>query len=241
MSSRPRRLLLFTKPARAGRVKTRLIGDLTAAQAAELHAAFLADLVERLRPGSFELRLAWALEPDEEVPEGPLGGVRQRGADLGERLYLALAEAADPEDGGATVAAVGSDHPALPLELVHRAFEEVETGAAGADIALGPAEDGGYYLIAVRPGALSRRLFEGIDWSTELVLSQTLERCRELGLRAAMLPMAADVDTPDDLRRLAARLAAPDPGAPACPSTRSLLASWQLFPAGLGGGEPCGS
>src|SRR4029077_14050553 len=100
-----------------------------------------------------------------------------------------------------------------------------------ADVALGPAEDGGYYLIAVRPGALSRRLFEGIAWSTERVLAQTLERCRELGLRVAMLPMAADVDTPDDLRRLAARLGEePEGGCPACPRTRELLAAWQLLP-----------
>lgn len=225
MSSRPRRLLLFTKPARAGRVKTRLIGDLTADQAAELHAAFLGDLLDRLRPGSFELRLAWALEPHEEMPDGLLAGVRQRGADLGERLYVALAEAAAPEDGGATVAAVGSDHPTLPLELVHRAFEAVESDA---DLALGPAEDGGYYLIAVRPGALFRRLFDGIAWSTERVLAQTLERCRELGLEVAMLPVAADVDTPDDLRRLAARLAEGPDGA--CPRTRELLAAWQLLP-----------
>jgi len=59
-----RRLLLFTKPARPGRVKTRLIGDLTAEEAAQLHAAFLADLAERLRGGSFELVVAWALEAD---------------------------------------------------------------------------------------------------------------------------------------------------------------------------------
>jgi rSAM/selenodomain-associated transferase 1 len=212
-----------------------LIGDLTAAQAAELHAAFLGDLLDRLRPGSFELRLAWALEPHEEIPgmpEGPLGGVRQRGADLGERLYVALAEAAEE---GATVAAVGSDHPTLPLELVHRAFEAV---AAGADIALGPAEDGGYYLIAVRPGALSRRLFDGIAWSTEQVLAQTLERCRELGLEVAMLPMAADVDTPDDLRRLATRLAEGPQGS--CPRTRQLLTAWQLLPSVQGVGARAG-
>ncbi|HEY4593451.1 MAG TPA: glycosyltransferase, partial [Thermoanaerobaculia bacterium] len=81
-----RRLLLFTKPAREGRVKTRLIGDLTPAQAAALHTAFLDDLLDRLREalleGSFELRLAWALKPEEAVPSGPLPGVRQEGDDL---------------------------------------------------------------------------------------------------------------------------------------------------------------
>jgi uncharacterized protein len=215
--SAPRRLLLFTKPAREGRVKTRLIGDLTAAEAAELHAAFLADLLDRLREGDFELRLAWALEPDEEVPEGPVPGMRQEGSDLGERLYRALSTA----ESGA-VAALGSDHPTLPLDLVHRAFETLETPEAGADVVLGPAEDGGYYLIALRAGAVHPRLFEDVAWSTDRVLPATLERCRELGLAVELLPEASDVDTPEDLRRLAERMADSDLG---CPRTRSLLQS----------------
>jgi uncharacterized protein len=216
-----RRLLLFTKPARAGRVKTRLIGDLTAAEAAALHAAFLEDLLARLRGGDFELRLAWALDADEEVPAETVPGFRQSGDDLGERLYRALLAAAS--EAGA-VAAVGSDHPTLPLESVQRAFERVE---AGVDVVLGPAYDGGYYLIALRSGAVFRRLFQEIDWSTERVLSATLARCRELGLRVELLPEAADVDTPEDLRRLAGILVADDLG---CPRTRRLLASWGRLP-----------
>ena len=221
MSAPSRRLLLFTKPAREGRVKTRLIGDLSAAEAAELHAAFLADLLARLSEGDFELRLAWALEPEEEIPAGPLPGMRQRGNDLGERLYLALAEAARE---AAVVAAVGSDLPTLPLELVHLAFARVE---AGADVVLGPAEDGGYYLIALAAGAVSRRLFEQIAWSTERVLPATLERCRELGLTVELLPVAADVDTPEDLRRLAEQMISADLG---CPRTRELLRAWRRLP-----------
>ena len=220
-----RRLLLFTKPAREGRVKTRLIGDLTPAQAAALHTAFLDDLLDRLREalleGSFELRLAWALEPEEAVPSGPLPGVRQEGSDLGERLYRALSGAA--AEAGA-VMALGSDHPTLPLELVHRAFEGVE---AGADVVLGPAEDGGYYLIALRPEAVVPRLFAGIAWSTDQVLAATLDRCRELRLAVELLPAASDVDTPEDLRRLAARMAAE--GDLGCPRTHALLASLGLL------------
>jgi rSAM/selenodomain-associated transferase 1 len=217
-----RRLLLFTKPAREGRVKTRLIGDLTAAEAAALHAAFLADLLDRLEGGDFDLRLAWALEEGEAIPASAFPGVRQEGSELGERLYRALSEAA-AEAGADSVAALGSDHPTLPLELVERAFERVESGA---DVVLGPAEDGGYYLIALRAGAVAPRLFAEIAWSTDQVLPATLARCRELGLAVELLPMAADVDTPDDLSRLAARMAGGDLG---CPRTRSLLASLDLL------------
>ena len=216
-----RRLLLFTKPAREGRVKTRLIGDLTAAEAAALHAAFLEDLLDRLRAGEFELRIAWALEPGEAIPEGPWPGMRQEGGDLGERLYRALHDAAAA--GAGAVAALGSDHPTLPLEIVHRAFETIESGA---DVVLGPAEDGGYYLIALRAGAVTPRLFAEIAWSTDQVLAATMDRCRELGFVVKLLPEASDVDTPEDLRRLAARMADDDLG---CPRTRTLLAELGFF------------
>ena len=221
--SASRRLLLFTKPAREGRVKTRLIGDLTAAQAAALHAAFLADLLDRLREGDFELRLAWALDPDEEVPAGPFPGVRQVGEGLGDRLYGALSAAAAEVMSEGAVMALGSDHPTLSLGLIHRAFDLVESGA---DVALGPAEDGGYYLIALRADAVAPRLFEGIAWSTGQVLPATLDRCRELGLRVELLPEASDVDTPEDLRRLAARMARLGGDDLGCPRTRALLASF---------------
>ena len=213
-----RRLLLFTKPAREGRVKTRLIGDLTAAEAAALHAAFLDDLLERLREGDFELRLAWALDAEDELPAG---GIRQQGDDLGERLYRALSEGARD---GSSVMALGSDHPTLPLALIHEAFERLERGAGAV---LGPAEDGGYYLIALRPDAVDPRLFEGIAWSTDRVLPATLERCGSLGLAVELLPPASDVDTPEDLRRLAARMSSDDLG---CPRTRELLRAWQRLP-----------
>jgi rSAM/selenodomain-associated transferase 1 len=212
-----RRLLLFTKPAREGRVKTRLIGPLTPAQAAEIHQAFLDDLLDRLREGSFDLRLAWALDPGERVPEGPLPGVRQDGAELGERLYRALAGAAEE---ASFVAALGSDHPTLPLEMVHQAFARLE---AGADVVLGPAEDGGYYLIALRAAAVAPRLFEGIAWSTPQVFPETVARCSELGLLLELLPQASDVDTPEDLRRLALQMTEDDLG---CPRTRALLKAW---------------
>ena len=197
-------------------MKTRLIGDLTPAEAAALHAAFLDDLLDRLRDGDFELQLAWALEPEDELPAG---GIRQQGDDLGERLYRALSEAARD---GSSVMALGSDHPTLPIELVEDAFERLENGA---EVVLGPAEDGGYYLIALRSDAVRPRLFEGISWSTDRVLSETLERCRNLAVE--LLPPASDVDTPEDLRRLAAQMSTNDLG---CPRTRELLRAWQRLP-----------
>ncbi|HEV7672249.1 MAG TPA: TIGR04282 family arsenosugar biosynthesis glycosyltransferase, partial [Thermoanaerobaculia bacterium] len=182
MSLSERQLLLFTKPARPGRVKTRLVGDdaggLTDTQAAEIHAAFVEDLLARLRCGEFSTTIAWALDDWREGQPMPdsygFPGVRQEGADLGTRLFAALATAGGPES---TVAALGSDHPTLPVARLEEAFDRVERGA---DVVLGPADDGGYYLIALKRSALSPRLFADIEWSTERVLAATLERAREL-------------------------------------------------------------
>ena len=78
---------------------------------------------------------------------------------------------------------------------------------------------------------MHRRIFEDIQWSTDGVLAATRERCAELGLRVELLPSAADVDTPEDLRRLAGRLrgATGDVEASECPRTVGLLQSWNLY------------
>ncbi|MEM7049673.1 MAG: TIGR04282 family arsenosugar biosynthesis glycosyltransferase [Acidobacteriota bacterium] len=210
------RLILFTKPAVPGRVKTRLIGALDARQTAALHQAFLDDLLERLAGGAFELRIAWALEGDEVVPASPAPGERQEGADLGERLFRALSRGAAE---GRPVAAIGSDHPGLGRGDVEAAFAALES----ADVALGPVADGGYYLIALRPEVVSPRLFGDIPWSTGEVFALTLERCRAAGLEVAILPPGSDVDTPEDLDRLVAAIAA---GRIVGPRIEALLQSW---------------
>lgn len=211
-------LVLFTKPAIAGRVKTRLIGELTAEQAAELHEAFLGDLIERVKSGNFALRIAWALEPRESVPESTVAAFRQQGADLGERLFDGLGRTSEDHD---LVAAIGSDHPELPLSHIESGFDKL---AEGAEVVLGPTADGGYYLVGATKQALNREIFAGIDWSTDRVLRSTLDRCRDLGLSVELLPTGADVDTPDDLTRLASRLAK---GECDCPRTIRLLRAWR--------------
>ncbi len=218
LPSLARCLLLFTKPTRPGKVKTRLIGALSALEAAALHQAFLEDLCARLVGGRFHLRLAWALEPGEAMPAQPLpDGMAQADGDLGTRLFQGLAAASQDFP---LVAAVGSDHPELALATVEEAFDRL---AAGAEVVLGPARDGGYYLIALKRQAVLPGLFAGISWSTSTVLAETRARCVQHGLRLEFLPFGDDVDVPADLERLAERLA---PQRDFCPRTRALLAAW---------------
>ena len=225
-----RRLLLFAKEPAPGDVKTRLIvpGGLTARQAASLHAALVADLSRRLEAGRWDLVLMWSLSKGDDPPAdlAPAGVPwrRQRGHDLGERLYRGLKWAAS---GAGYAAAVGSDHPDLDLARVETAFDLL---AAGRDAVLGPARDGGYYLIALRREAVDRRLFDGVAWSTPSVLPETLSRCRELGLDVALLPEGEDLDTVDDLARFRDALECRPELRSLCPRTADVVASWSRRP-----------
>ncbi|MEM9291745.1 MAG: TIGR04282 family arsenosugar biosynthesis glycosyltransferase [Acidobacteriota bacterium] len=251
-----RSLLLFAKPPVPGRVKTRLTRPgaealsqpeegagslpqaddtvprpLTSYKAAKIYQAFLEDMAQRLvLEGEFELRLSWALEDGESPPvlrgaEGVLS-VRQEGEDLGARLFSGLKDASR---GNRCVIALGSDHPTLSVATLHVAFKRLE---AGVPVVLGPAEDGGYYLIGLRPEAVRWQLFKDVPWSTSQVLKTTLARCQQLGFGCQRLPPASDVDTPEDLHRLAwalAREKAAGRGL-SCPRTTALLDSWGRLP-----------
>ena len=219
-------VVLLSKPAIPGRVKTRLIGSLSAEQTAALHRAFVRDVVIELRRGPFDLTLAWAvltLDDGAEVASIDLEETRgleafhQQGDGLGERLHHALAHLAERYE---QVAAIGSDHPELSFETVADAFRSLE---AGDEVVLGPSEDGGYYLIAARREALTPELFAGVPWSTGAVFASTVERCERLGLRWSQLPMGTDVDLPEDFERLRDRLAR---GEVDCRQTQALIDSW---------------
>jgi rSAM/selenodomain-associated transferase 1 len=212
-----RTVVLFTKPARPGAVKTRLIGPLSADQAAALHQAFLDDLIERLSAGPYRVRVAWAVADDEPLPSGD--GLRQRGADLGERLFDGLTEAAREAD---FVLAIGSDHPELGRARVVDAFERLERGAPAV---IGPALDGGYCLIGFAARRIPRRAFEEIPWSGPRTLAVTRERLAEIGCDPVLLEASPDVDTPADLAALARRLAARPERSP---RTAALLSDWEI-------------
>lgn len=210
-------LAVFAKSPVPGQVKTRLCPPLTDEQAARLCAAFVRDTV----------RKAQALAPvslfhagDRSCLQETLRGLppvawRPQGAgDLGARLARVPAPCL----------IVGTDSPRLPSVILRQAL----VALPDHDVILGPADDGGYYLIALR--APQPALFDGIAWSTSEVLAQTWTRASELGLTVALLPPFYDIDTPADLRRLRDDLASGQVGD--CPATQSVLqelAATQLF------------
>jgi rSAM/selenodomain-associated transferase 1 len=195
----PPTLIIMAKRPAAGQTKTRLCPPLSPALAAELYEALLRDTLDLARrvPG---VRPSVAYAPADA--EGYFAALApdvalwpQVGDGLGERL-AAVTEAALAA-GAPAVAVMSSDSPGLPPAYVAQAFATLDEGA---DLALGPAEDGGYYLAALRRPA--PRLFREVTMSTPTVLQDTLAVAADLGLRAALLPPWYDVDTVADLRRL---------------------------------------
>jgi rSAM/selenodomain-associated transferase 1 len=198
-----RRIALFARPPVAGRVKTRLSPALPALMARDLYAALLADALGAIAIAPADERLVLWAEEDPATDGVRLPpGVRarlQRGQDLGARLAAAFDELLTAE--GDRAAIVGADCPHLTPARLGAALERL----GNADVALGPASDGGYWLIALsRPAPV---LFRGVSWGTDQVCAQTLERAAREGLSVATLETLDDLDTPADLAALVARVA----------------------------------
>jgi len=204
-------LCIMAKAPEAGRVKTRLCPPLSPADAAELYRCFLLDKIAQAREvAGAEPVLAYAPAQAAAVFEALAPGftlLPQRGADLTARLTAVCAELF--RNGCDAAIMIDSDTPTLPTERLERAVAVMSGG--GPDLALGPSEDGGYYLIGLREPRAA--LFADIAWSTEEVFEETMRRAGALGLDVGLLPAWFDVDTAADLERLEAALAAPGSGA----------------------------
>ena len=221
---------IMAKVPRSGHVKTRLVPPLTHDQACALSACFLRDVAatiatiaetDHARIQGVAVYLANGEEQDfrRGLPRDFLL-LAQRGEHLGERLFHAVVDLL--ATGFRSVCLVNADSPTLPSSLLTEAVLALD--APGDRVVLGPASDGGYYLIGLKRA--HRRLFEEISWSTPSVLAQTIERARELSLEIHRLAEWYDVDDRLSLRHLCQELFACD--ATAMPSgrgasTRALL------------------
>jgi hypothetical protein len=222
-------IAIMAKAPRVGQAKTRLVPALSAEDAAALSACFIRDAAENIaaaaQQAAIEGYIAFA-PPDAEAEFLPLLAAEtqllpSRRPGLGASLFDAAADLLGA--GYCSVCLINSDSPTLPTSTLVAAAEAL--APAGDRLVLGPAEDGGYYLIGLKQA--HRRLFEDIAWSTPQVLAQTEERSREIGLATTMLPIWYDVDDIGSLRRLHEQLGQRTPGQTIYPArhTASLLKS----------------
>jgi len=203
-------LAVFAKAPVPGQVKTRLRPAVDDAQAARLAAAFVRDTLGKAARLGPPVTVYYAGHRALLEPLAPPDAfwTDQGGGDLGARMARVPAPCL----------LLGADSPHLPLLLLRAALAAIP----GHDVVLGPADDGGYFLIGLR--APQPALFEGIAWSTGEVLAQTLAKAAALGLSVYETPPWYDLDTPDDLRRLIGNLEAVLPDSEDdCPATRAAL------------------
>ena len=191
-------LLVFTKTPDPGSVKTRLLSVMDAPRAAAVQADLLQRTLETACASAADHIELWCT-PTLQHPvlrelerRFSLTLRTQAGADLGERMCFAIGQALR---GYRHVALVGSDCIDLAAADIDLALERL---AAGNDVVLGPALDGGYYLVGL--SGLYRQLFAGIEWGTGRVLEETRERVAQSGLKLYELPVRRDLDRPEDLR-----------------------------------------
>ncbi len=191
---------IFVKHPLAGRVKTRLAADSGNKYATELYAAFLADIADRFRETGDRRVLCYT--PSDRAASSYFARVAgqhyelwpQPSASLGDRMaafFDRFITAAAPR-----VVVIGSDSPTLPHDFVLQAFHLLES----RDCVLGPATDGGFYLVGQRDQP--RPIFDGVEWSKSNVLDQTVERIAGIGASLGLLSPWYDVDTLDDLHVL---------------------------------------
>jgi rSAM/selenodomain-associated transferase 1 len=198
------RLVVFVKRPRAGEVKTRLARETGSEAAAVVYRAMAEHVLRATAPldGTYDRVVSYAPADAGDEIRAWLPAetcLPQAEGDLGARMTHALASAL--ASGASRAVLIGTDAPALGREHVLQAFAALRD----VDLVLGPARDGGYYLVGL--GAPRPALFEGIAWSTSSVCAATLERARALGLRHRLLPELRDVDTLADVRAEWERLA----------------------------------
>ena len=194
-------LLIFVKNPFPGFVKQRLAAEIGDREALRVYRAVTEKVLSAVEPERNEKK--WAMAVAHWPPDAG-GSIRcwlgsglrlfpQRGNDLGERMKNAFQ--AGFSDGYQKIIVIGSDCPALTAEHIADGFALL----GSRDAVFGPAADGGYYLIGLTRQAPC--LFNGISWSTERVLSQSIDKCRNAHLTWDLLEELRDIDTADDLHR----------------------------------------
>lgn len=194
------RLIVFVKAPRPGEVKTRLAAGIGATAACAAYRKMVAALLTNLA-GLPDVELRFS--PDDagdEIKPWLRPGWRARpqgGGDLGARMIRACEEAFAA--GAERVVVIGSDCPEVELNDVREAWRALKT----SDLAVGPATDGGYWLIGLRRS--QPQLFAGIRWSSDQALADTLQCAKAGALRIHLLRILSDVDTQQDWQDYLAR------------------------------------
>ena len=200
----PQRLLVFARLPELGKVKTRLAATLGDERTLVIYETMLRELLTSIGQSTpeTEIEILWAPAASANGRAlrhafGDRALAMQTGTTLGDRLAMAFSERFFFHRTQKIVA-IGVDDPQLPRAIIDHAFALLDS----CEWVIGPATDGGYYLIGCRAAAFDAAIFtDGIEWGSEKVLAETLEKIRESGSSVANLPMRSDIDTAEDLEK----------------------------------------
>ena len=192
-----RNVLLFIRAPELGRVKTRLERKIDIATVLVLYRLFVEDIIETLTAGGYDVIVFFSPPHKGSAIQEWLGDripvQPQTGGTLGERMRNAFSNVFATGVGKAVL--IGSDFPDLDIRIIDEAFGSLQE----KDVAIGPAKDGGYYLIGFKKTACYEKVFAGVDWGTAHVFQQTMRHIHDAGLRDHVLPVWQDIDTQEDL------------------------------------------
>jgi uncharacterized protein len=190
--------LLFIKAPIAGQVKSRLAAEIGNGVALELHQRMALDTIDTVRVLAIPFRVYFYPPDAGSLVRTWLGNEQdclpQEGNDLGQRMEQAFAQVF--REGYERAVLVGSDIAELSTPIIDEAFRSLNTHGA----VLGPAADGGYYLIGFTAKTFLPDLFRDITWSTSTVCEETLGKFKRSGQRVHLLPELHDIDRKNDLR-----------------------------------------
>jgi rSAM/selenodomain-associated transferase 1 len=188
-------MVIYAKAPRSGRVKTRLSPAFHPDEAAKIYELSLRIAVEQVESLDGVVHEIWISEAEDRNPLARIFPKRafrvQVGEDLGERLCHTFETLFS--EGGHAALIMGSDAPTLPRQYLQKGIELL----GSHDCVLGPTQDGGYYAMGLR--RLDPQIFEGVGWSRENVLSETIVNLKRMGWSYELLPEWYDIDRPEDL------------------------------------------
>ena len=184
-------LAVFLKNPQKGKVKTRLAATTDQDFALDIYLMLLNYTASVISDLPYEKHIFYSDFIEENLFNGPYQKRLQEGDDLGEKMNNAINYLL--KESGSSVVLIGADCPSITAEIIKDAFKELQHH----DVVIGPAFDGGYYLIGMKKD--TPEIFQNIQWSTDKVLSRTIFILNKMQLSYTLLPMLNDIDKQDDL------------------------------------------
>ncbi|MDP6154729.1 MAG: TIGR04282 family arsenosugar biosynthesis glycosyltransferase [Candidatus Thermoplasmatota archaeon] len=200
MNGKENLVIIFIKCPLVGTVKTRLSKTIGEKMARELYMRFVLDIIASLEGTNIPFVIYYTIDSCEETMVNWIGKDYryhvQEGIDLGNRIINSFNNAFS--EGYERVILMASDSPDLPPNIIKNSFEFLRLN----DAVIGPAEDGGYYLVGFRKETFTHTIFRGIEWSSGTEFRETMNKLKEKGASVHILPEWYDIDRYEDLKNL---------------------------------------